>query len=1003
VGSGQVRSPLGYATFHVVASPQIATAQEVPRRQSYDAENVVMQDAEAEEDDVLPPILNFQLFGFMPNGRVGFLVLLSLMSVVAGEDSAVTTALAFQTYVWSSCLALITLGICYLLYAVAWNIVNMHKILLFVRREYLTGKKFVRSEYRSAKKELRKEFKEVRTALRKEFGTLKKAGKAYFAWQKQAHMINSIIGGVGTFVSIIGLFKSNEVTLAPMRTQGLRTTVNKGGMFVTGLLSLCLIFLAPIMGAERILKKLRPIIDLLKHLPYATWLSSWLYRWWNGDVDFDDLPQDGDELKEHLKGLNDEDEILEGLDEIAVARDKMEELKVKENKKLRKLASWVVTQESEELYLIKRISKKSTTPVSSDKLLEMFGVMWKSSPRPIIFGAFVFKDFEQFQAAIEKGHSPDSDHESEDEIDGSFIPNPYKPKKPAFVEKQKLASSTRTSTLSNPEDILDEVERDYFDDDDDHSDDVIALSLQSKEKHLEKEFEKADRKRGTGMFPGQGQSLNARDVQGLDLHPQSGGIGHWYERSVQQLGLFQAWFWNQFDLNPNHRPEGEIMDDTLMPEKETPAEMWSLLKHRYQQGRLWQHLKWRAKVTFNRHKRLSCIAIALGVIVVCYVTGAYKFAQEMSERQRAKARATHKSIAAKVKKPKAKELKPQKRGGRRTRAGKPKKFMQPSGGAEPANIPIYEVGYDQEEKDQENYYEPEEDTFGEEYEEYDEYEPRERYEDDDRRSDRVEGWDDDTRRRGGHDRRVENRIRVRGQAVELPPVESDAGLRRAIYNSKHRKVSCSSDELIKFISDAQAAYKTQMSEPLKMQAWNPSKLAAGVYKIFCGDRYLCTGTHVGNKLFVVVHSLSEDITKEYKAVNHVHTHKLLGKDIVLVNAEIAYFPLQNAASPFKAHNMKVMENASIVTVFGFGNGSSDQPDSIVGFASPLGWCNAPTRDGDCTSPVLDVNGNVVGFWTHGNGRDFGRFEPVTKAMKDVAARGVISHTGLDFQLAPHSL
>jgi hypothetical protein len=160
---------------------------------------------------------------------------------------------------------------------------------------------------------------------------------------------------------------------------------------------------------------------------------------------------------------------------------------------------------------------------------------------------------------------------------------------------------------------------------------------------------------------------------------------------------------------------------------------------------------------------------------------------------------------------------------------------------------------------------------------------------------------------------------------------------------------------------------------------------------------------VGNKVFVVVHSLSEDITLEYKAVNHVHTHKMLGKDIVLVNEEIAYFPLNGFSSPFKVHNMKVMEDASIITVFGFGNGNDDQPDAIVGFASPLGWCNAPTRDGDCTAPVLDVAGNVVGFWTHGNGRDFGRFEPVTAKMQEAARAGVgKNHVGLDFQFAPRS-
>jgi hypothetical protein len=174
-----------------------------------------------------------------------------------------------------------------------------------------------------------------------------------------------------------------------------------------------------------------------------------------------------------------------------------------------------------------------------------------------------------------------------------------------------------------------------------------------------------------------------------------------------------------------------------------------------------------------------------------------------------------------------------------------------------------------------------------------------------------------------------------------------------------------------------------------------------VYKIYCGERYLCTGTHVGNYIYVVVHSLSEDTTLEYRAVNHMHSFKLLGSQIQLVNAEIACFPVNGYSSPFKVSSLKVLENASIVTIFGFGNGQGSEPDSTVGFASPKGWCNAPTRDGDCTSPVLDVNGCIVGFWTHGNGKDFGRFEPVTEELKTFARANVTTkHIGLDFQLRP---
>jgi len=138
-------------------------------------------------------------------------------------------------------------------------------------------------------------------------------------------------------------------------------------------------------------------------------------------------------------------------------------------------------------------------------------------------------------------------------------------------------------------------------------------------------------------------------------------------------------------------------------------------------------------------------------------------------------------------------------------------------------------------------------------------------------------------------------------------------------------------------------------------------------------------------------------------VNHKHTIEFSGNDMSVFGDHLATFPVNGLPSPFKANKLKVLEDASIVTVFGFGSGTASQPDSITGFASPQGFCNAKTRAGDCTSPVLDNDGYVVGFWTHGNGKDFGRFERVTFELIEHAKAGPSSiHTGLDFQLSPHS-
>jgi len=152
-----------------------------------------------------------------------------------------------------------------------------------------------------------------------------------------------------------------------------------------------------------------------------------------------------------------------------------------------------------------------------------------------------------------------------------------------------------------------------------------------------------------------------------------------------------------------------------------------------------------------------------------------------------------------------------------------------------------------------------------------------------------------------------------------------------------------------------------------------------------------------------MHCLSENIANKYTARNHVHSLQLLASEMLVMNDDIVAFRVHGIKSPFGNTNLKVLQDAAIVTIFGFGSGDKTTPDSIVGFASPQGWCNAKTRSGDCTSPVLDRDGNIVGFWTHGNGNDFGRFECVTDSFIALAKSGFqVTHNGLDFQSSPLS-
>jgi hypothetical protein len=188
------------------------------------------------------------------------------------------------------------------------------------------------------------------------------------------------------------------------------------------------------------------------------------------------------------------------------------------------------------------------------------------------------------------------------------------------------------------------------------------------------------------------------------------------------------------------------------------------------------------------------------------------------------------------------------------------------------------------------------------------------------------------------------------------------------------------------------------------QAFSPDKLSIGVFKIYCGDTYVCTGTLVAGHMVVVTHCLSEDMSKSYRAVNHARSLILSTKNLYLLTEELAFFKVSGVPSPFSKKSLKVLEDPAIVTVFGFGPGLETEPEMMMGFASPEGWCNAPTRDGDCTSPVLNHDGSIVGFWTHGNGTNFGRFEGVTEEMKlKMFEEGDVPlHKGMLFRKRPYS-
>jgi hypothetical protein len=218
---------------------------------------------------------------------------------------------------------------------------------------------------------------------------------------------------------------------------------------------------------------------------------------------------------------------------------------------------------------------------------------------------------------------------------------------------------------------------------------------------------------------------------------------------------------------------------------------------------------------------------------------------------------------------------------------------------------------------------------------------------------------------------------------------------------------------MKFCSDAKKEFNERLKKPMQTQAYAPSTLADSVYKFYeevsGAYVYRCTVTHVSNKLVVVLHALSENLNTKYRAVNVARTIDFKGKDMIPITEELGVFPVNGFKPQFTVRNLVPMKESGIITVLGYGHGVTSSPEAMIGFASPLGWCNAATRNGDCSSPVLDVCGNIVGFWTHGieqnatSPESFGRFDPVTQHMIGMfQSNNQPMHMGLDFQSRPRN-
>lgn len=221
------------------------------------------------------------------------------------------------------------------------------------------------------------------------------------------------------------------------------------------------------------------------------------------------------------------------------------------------------------------------------------------------------------------------------------------------------------------------------------------------------------------------------------------------------------------------------------------------------------------------------------------------------------------------------------------------------------------------------------------------------------------------------------------EKLSLQTQSVEAKFRQKLHVAKTVQVLPTYADIQFFCKTAQGAFDAASATQV-MQSINPDQVEKAIYKVTCEGRYVCTGTQVANRLYMVTHALNEDSSKTYEFSNAVRTiGPFKGSDACFFGEHLAYFESPGVPAVWKINHLRVMEDPEIVALYGFGDGSWMSPRVRVAFASPKGWCNAASVCGDCTAPVLGQDGKILGFWTHGSADarvTFGRFEPVTLEM-----------------------